>query len=425
MQFEVPGRRRARRALSFLAALLGLAMPAIVLAQVRPVFPAAGPKPIGPYSPGIDAGDYVYVSGQGARAPDGTMPSAFDGQVRQTLENVKTILAAAGLTLEHVVYAHLYLEDIARFAEANRVWADYFPKDPPARASLGVAKLPGTPVEITVVAVRDLARRKVVSVRGYEAGEPVSHGILTHDRLFISGMRGRELASGRIPQDPGAQVDLALDGMTAVAEAAGLSLKHMVFVNPYLTPNVPMDTMNELYARRFEFGNTPARATIRVASLPEGAQIEFTGVAVRDLQHRRAVRPKNMAPSPTASPCVFAGDALYCSAKSGFIPGPNGGIFASTVEHQLRQTMRNLLDNLEEAGLDFSHVVATNVYLDDISEFQAMNRIYAKYFSATPPTRTTIQQVAPVTRQPDEEGRYPTLEQISLIAIRPSARIRR
>jgi enamine deaminase RidA (YjgF/YER057c/UK114 family) len=177
--------------------------------------------------------------------------------------------------------------------------------------------------------------------------------------------------------------------------------------------------MNKLYAERFEFGNTPARATIHVSSLPQGSQIEFTGVAARDLSQRLAVRPKNMAPSPTASPCVFVADTYYCSAKSGFIPGVNGGIYASTVDHQLRQTMRNLLDNLEEAGMDFSHVVATNVYLDDLADFQTMNGLYAKYFDGLKPARTTVQQLPPGDRKPNAEGRYSTLEQISLIAIKP------
>ena len=116
-------------------------------AQVRPVAPKSGPAPIGPYSPGILAGDYLYVSGQGAKRPDGTMPSAFEEQVRQTLDNVKAIVEAADLTMEHVVYSHVYLEDISKFDAMNRVFAEYFPKTPPARAVLGVAKLPGTPVE--------------------------------------------------------------------------------------------------------------------------------------------------------------------------------------------------------------------------------------------------------------------------------------
>src|SRR5919202_1200407 len=101
-------------------------------------------------------------------------------------------------------------------------------------------------------------------------------------------------------------------------------------------------------------------------------------------------RTENMAPSPTASPCVAIGDTLFCSAKSGFIPGPNSGIYASTVETQVRQTMRNLLDGLEEAGMSFADVVATNVYLDDIADFSKMNAVYAQYFPGTPPTRTTV-----------------------------------
>jgi enamine deaminase RidA (YjgF/YER057c/UK114 family) len=231
-------------------------------------------------------------------------------------------------------------------------------------------------------------------------------------------MAGLDARARGVPGTPAMQVDLALDALAAVVEAAGLTLSHLVFVNPYLTKQVPMDVMNERYARRFEFGNTPARATILVSSLPEGAPIEYTGVAVRDLARRRAIRPRNMAPSPTASPCVFAGDTLYCSAKSGFIPGPNGGIFAASVEHQVRQSMRNLLDNLEEAEMDFSSVVAANVYLDDLADSEAVDAVYARYFKTRYPARTTVQQIEPVERKADAEGRYPALEQVSLIAFK-------
>jgi len=392
-------------------------------ADVRAIVPAAGAPPVGPYSPGIAVGDYLYVSGQGARRPDGSMPDTFAEQVKQMLENVKAVAEAGGLTMEHIVYAQVYLEDIGKFEEMNGIYAQFFPKAPPARATLGVAKLPGTPVEMNAVAVRDLAARKPVLVAGYDAREPVSPGMLTRDRLFVSGMRGRDPRTGAVPADPAAQVDAALDGVKAVLESAGLDLRHMVFVNPYLTKQIPMRVMNERYAARFEFGNTPARATILVSGLPDSAQIEYTGIAVRDLASRRAVRPKNMPPSATASPCVFAGDTLYCSAKSAFVPGPNAGVYAATVEHQVRQSVRNLLDNLEEAGMDLGDVVATNVYLDDIADFQAMNKIYAKYFKAPFPARTTVQQIAPVAeRKPDDEGAYPALEQISLIAVKGAAR---
>jgi reactive intermediate/imine deaminase len=395
-----------------------LLLSALSGAEIHAVVPASSPAPVGPYSPGINAGDYVYVAGQGAEAPDGKMPATFEAQVRQTLENVKAVVEAAGLTMVHVVYTQVYLEDMGNFDQMNRVYREYFPTSPPARAVLGVAKLAGTPVEINAVAVRDLASKRVISAAGFDPHEPASPGILTHDRLFVSGMRGRT-PGGKIPDDPAEQVNLALDGVKAVVETAGLTMGHMVFVNPYLTKQIPSRVMNKLYASRFEFGNTPARATIEVSSLPEGAQIEFTGVAVKDLSQRRAIRPKNMRPSATASPCVFAGDTLYCSAKDAFIPGPNAAIYAGTVETQVRQSVRNLLDNLEEADMELGDVVAANVYLDDIADFQAMNKIYAKYFKPPYPARTTIQQVAPVAdRKSDEDGRYPGLEQISIIAVK-------
>jgi reactive intermediate/imine deaminase len=385
-------------------------------ATPRPVMPP-GIKPIGPYSPGILTRDFLYVSGQGAKDPQGQIPADLEGQLRQMFENVKTIVEAAGLTMAHVVYTQVYLSDASDEGPLNRVWTHYFPQSPPARSTIGIARLPGTPVEMSAVAVRDLARKKTIAPPGYPVSSPLSPAVVAGDRLYLSGFLGRDINTGRIPEDPAAQVELSLDRMEATLKAAGLDFRHMVFVNPYLTHKMPMGVMNKLYAKRFEFGNTPARATIQVAGLPSGANIEFTGVAVMDLAKRRAVRPKNMEPSPTASPCVFAGDTFFCSAKSGFIPGKNGGIYASTVETQLRQTMRNLLDGLEEAGMNFANVVASNVYLDNIDEFTQMNGVYAEYFGSAPPARTTVQQMAPGKRQADGRGRWPTLEQISIIAV--------
>lgn len=406
------------RILSLLIAYLIFSPPGLH-AQSRPALPPSTPRPgdaLG--SPGLDAGGYVYVSGQGPRHADGSTPTKFADQVRQCLEKVRTVIETAGLTMDHVVYVQVYLEDTARYPELNEVFADYFPKDPPARAVLGVARLPESSVQITAVAVRDLKGKQPVSATSIMTHKAYSQGMLTHDRLFVSTMPGSDPSNGSVPNDPALQVNMALDRMKSVLQAAGLSLAHMVFVNPYLTLDLPMRIMNKQYAQRFEFGNTPARATIEVSSLPEGAHIAYTGVAVRDLRQRRAVRPKNMPPSPTASPCVFAGDTLYCSAKSGFIPGPNDGIYAAATSDQTRQTMRNLLDNLEEADMSFDQVVSATVYLDDLSDSPLFAKVYKKYFNGILPAQTTVQQLKPGERKPNEEGQYPTLEQVSLIAVR-------
>lgn len=394
-----------------------LLMSFVAAAERRAITPP-GVKPIGPYSPGILSQDFLYVSGQGAKGADGKMAADMEGQLRQCFENVKTIVEAAGLTMEHVVYAQVYLTEFADEGPLNNVWKRYFPQRPPARSTIGVAKLPGTPVEMTVVAVRDLSRKRVIVPAGYPASSPLSPAVQAGDRLYLSGFLGRDINTGRVPEDPAAQVELSLDRMAATLKAAGADFRNMVFVNPYLTSKVPMGVMNKIYAKRFELGDTPARATIQVAGLPSGANVEFTGVAILDLAKRKAVRPKNMEPSATASPCVFAGDTLFCSAKSGFIPGVNGGVYASTVGTQLRQTMRNLLDGLEEAGMNFSNVVSSNVYLDNIDDFAEMNGVYAEYFGPAPPARTTVQQIVPTERQADKKGRWPGLEQISIIAVK-------
>ena len=83
--------------------------------------------------------------------------------------------------------------------------------------------------------------------------------------------------------------------------------------------------------------------------------------------------------------------------------------------------MRNLLDNLEEAGMTFDDVVATNVYLDDLSEARAFDEVYVQYFSRILPARTSIQQIPPAERRPDKEDHYPDLEQVSLIAVRSAS----
>ena len=369
-----------------------------------------GTKLAGPYSPGIVAGDYLYVSGQGAKQPDGSYPADTAAQLRQCLENIRSVVQAAGFSMDGLVYSQVYVSDARAFPEVERAWAANFPRNGPARSMLGVANLPEkTPVEVNAVVLRDPLKKKAIFAGGEHGAVP--DVVLTPERAYISDCRAS------LPAGSAAEVHQALERMGVVLKVAGLDYGHMVFVNPFLTEAVASEPMNQEYAKFFEFGNTPARGTIRVASLPDHSHIEFTGVAIRDLSQRRAVRPKNMPPSATASPCVLAGDTFYCSAKSGFIPGPMSGIYASTVEEQSRQTWRNLLDGLEEAGLGLENVVAANVYLNDIAEFHKMNGVYKQYFGAAPPARTTVQQSAPLERKMNEHEQWPTLEQISIVAV--------
>src|SRR5437879_4078239 len=148
-----------------LVTLLSLPLPA---AEKKVVTPAGGPPPVGPYSPGILAGDYLYVSGQGAANADGTFPEHAQEQAAQCLANVRRIVEAAGLTMDHIVYAQVYLKDLHAADDLDQAWRKVFPNRPPARAMIGAHRMPtDTPVEITVVAVRDLSRKQAIAPPGF------------------------------------------------------------------------------------------------------------------------------------------------------------------------------------------------------------------------------------------------------------------
>ena len=118
----------------------------------RTVMAENGPAPAGPYSHAVVANGFVFISGQGPIDPEtGTMPDAFVDQVRQTLENVRTILEAAGSSLDEVVKVNAYVTDLTRFAQFNEVYREFFENDPPARTTVAAALL-GMLVEIDCVA---------------------------------------------------------------------------------------------------------------------------------------------------------------------------------------------------------------------------------------------------------------------------------
>ena len=180
------------------------------------------------HSPGVDAGDYVYVSGQGPRQPDGSLPATLRAQVRQALDNVKAVVEAAGLTMDHVVYTQVYLEDISKYPRVNEVFAEVFPKTRlrPREPFWALPSFPIRRFRSMPSQCADLAERAGGVLRPTTSRESrLSPGILTADRLFVSSMPGSDPATGKVPDDPAAQVDLALDRMKAVVEAAGLDLR--------------------------------------------------------------------------------------------------------------------------------------------------------------------------------------------------------
>ena len=115
------------------------------------------PQAIGPYSQAVEAGGFLFVSGQIPLDPaSGEMvEGGIEAQTAQVLENLQAILIAAGTSLADVVKTTVYLKEMGDFARVNEVYARYFAKDCPARVCVAVSDLPkGALVEIDVIAVR-------------------------------------------------------------------------------------------------------------------------------------------------------------------------------------------------------------------------------------------------------------------------------
>ena len=114
------------------------------------------PAAIGPYSQALDLGNLVFVSGQIPIDPaTGTMADTIEEQAKQSLTNLKNILAEAGLGMENVVKTVVFLADLGDFAAVNAVYETFFADPFPARSCVQVAGIPkGAKVEIECIAVR-------------------------------------------------------------------------------------------------------------------------------------------------------------------------------------------------------------------------------------------------------------------------------
>lgn len=144
---------------TLVALMAGAALLASGSAMAEKVVVASqnAPAAIGPYSAAIAAGDTLYVSGMLPLTPKGEMVNtSIADATRQSMNNIKALLAANGMTMDNVVSTTLYVKDLSKFGEINKAYGEYF-KDgkAPARVTIGVAALPkNAEIEIAAIAVK-------------------------------------------------------------------------------------------------------------------------------------------------------------------------------------------------------------------------------------------------------------------------------
>jgi reactive intermediate/imine deaminase len=94
-----------------------------------------------PFSSAVRIGDILYMSGQMGFREDGSLPQDMEGQARQTMENIRAVLASAGLTFKDVFHCTVMLADMGQWAEFNEVYLDYFGEPLPTRSAFGASGL--------------------------------------------------------------------------------------------------------------------------------------------------------------------------------------------------------------------------------------------------------------------------------------------
>ena len=111
--------------------------------MVKEIHSKDAPAAIGPYSQAIEAGDFIYVSGQMGVDPESGEPAeGIENQTKQVLENIKAILTEAGTDFSQVVKFTIYLKSMDTFATVNEIYGSYLEEPYPARATVEVSRLP-------------------------------------------------------------------------------------------------------------------------------------------------------------------------------------------------------------------------------------------------------------------------------------------
>ena len=114
----------------------------------------SAPQPIGPYSQGVDMDGLLFLSGQIGLSPEtGEMVDGLANQTHQVLKNIAAVLEAGGCTLSNVIKSTIYLKNMGDFSEFNKIYAEYFKENPPARTTVEVSALPRNAlIEVEIIA---------------------------------------------------------------------------------------------------------------------------------------------------------------------------------------------------------------------------------------------------------------------------------
>src|SRR5690606_9155749 len=197
-----------------------------------------GPAPVGPYSPAVKAGGFIYLSGTIAQDDTGTLVDDGDvpAQPRRIIERMRQILEASGSSLEQGVAVTVSLRSAGDFQAMNNAYRAFWPKDPPTRTTVIADLVLGADVEISMIAVPTGAERTVIHPESWiTSPNPYSYAIRSGDTVFLSGLvprNGRD--NSVVTGDMKTQTKAVMDNAGELLAAAGMSHANIVSGRVYL-----------------------------------------------------------------------------------------------------------------------------------------------------------------------------------------------
>jgi reactive intermediate/imine deaminase len=380
-----------RAFLSAVAFLSLLATPGAISSDAQIV--RVGPDPKLPFSPAVKAGKFIYLSGVLATDESGKFVGGdIKTQTKRALDNLGGILRSAGSRMENAVSVAVYLRNASDFQAMNGVYGGYWPKDPPARATIAAnLAMPEALVEISMIAVADGTERQVVHPEGWvRPSSPYSYAVRCGDTLCLAGLLSRNgRDNSAIPGDMKVQTRTAMDNAGEILKAAGMTYSDVVSARVYITDTALFQDMNAAYRSYFP-KDPPARATVKAGLMSPESAVEISLVAVKGGM-REAINPPNAdgspaQPNPNLSSAIRAGNRLFLSGVLG-----NDASNKEDAAGQTRTALARIARTLRAAGFDWPDVVDGTVYLTNMKNMAGMNEAYRETFVRDFPARVTVE----------------------------------
>jgi len=382
------------------------------------------PQPITHNPQAIKVGPYVFVSGlyatdfktgipvRGNPNFPFAGPTDIELQTEYILKNLSEILQAAGSRLDNVVKTEVFLEHPKYLAGLDRVWREFFPKDPPARTTIEVGPhplIPGALVEVYAIGIvpDGTVRKQVIQPAGVPTpSEHCSQAVRAGNFLFHSGLPATDFKTGipvgKDPQFPNYrdnaedQINYVLGNMEQCAKAAGTSLANAVKSQHYHVDRNDFHAIDRIWKQYMPVPPPRSSMQIKGFMVPGALTTANLITLVPDAQHQKEEikLDKQFHPSMRGvnfSPAIRAGEWLFLAGQVAtdfktpvYGVHPRMPYYGSDIEVQTEYVLGKLKELLEHCGSSLEHV-----YLLDTADYRGFERVYRRMVPE-PPVMTVI-----------------------------------